>query len=148
MIVVPRPIVGAFISLSDPGNAAVIALAVSFMALAGVFQVVDGAQVVGAGMLRGLHDTRVPMLFAALGYWGIGLPLGIVLAFRLGFEGRGIWIGIAIALALVAAMMTGRFAMRERLGLLAAPPADAMEAGGALPPTLPPAPPSRASGGT
>ena len=50
-------------------------------------------------MLRGLHDTRVPMIFAALGYWGIGLPLGVVLGFPLGLEGVGIWIGLASGLA-------------------------------------------------
>jgi len=115
--------VAVFIDLSDPDNASLITLAVSFMALAGVFQVVDGAQVVGAGMLRGLHDTRVPMLFAALGYWVIGLPFGVFLAFYLGYEGRGIWIGIAVALAIVAAMMNSRFALRERLGLLPLRPA-------------------------
>ena len=68
-------------------------------------------------MLRGLHDTRVPMLFAALGYWGIGLPLGVVLGFPLGLGGAGIWIGLATGLAVVAVLMTARWIMRERLGL-------------------------------
>ena len=51
-----------------------------------LFQIVDGAQAVAGGMLRGLHDTQVPMIYAAIGYWGIGLPLGVVLAFR--FDSR------------------------------------------------------------
>ena len=53
----------------------------SFLPVAAVFQIVDGAQVVGAGMLRGLHDTRVPMLFALVGYWVVGLGIGVWLAF-------------------------------------------------------------------
>ena len=53
----------------------------TFLAFAALFQVADGAQAVGAGMLRGLNDTRVPMLFAAFGYWAVGAPLGVALAF-------------------------------------------------------------------
>jgi MATE family multidrug resistance protein len=117
MILVPRPLVGAFLDLADPANAAVVALAASFLGYAGLFQVVDGAQVVGAGMLRGLHDTRVPMLYAAIGYWGIGLPLGAALAFGAGLAGAGIWLGLAAGLAAVAVLMTVRFARREALGL-------------------------------
>ena len=49
-------------------------------------------------MLRGLHDTKVPMIFAAIGYWGIGLPLGVLLAFRFGLAGDGIWIGLSTGL--------------------------------------------------
>ena len=55
--------------------------------LAALFQLADGAQAVGSGMLRGLQDTRVPMIFAGLGYWGIGLPLGVGLAFRTPLRG-------------------------------------------------------------
>ena len=65
-----------------------IDLAVSFLAVAAIFQIVDGAQVVGAGMLRGLHDTRVPMLFALLGYWVVGLGVGVWLAFCARLGGR------------------------------------------------------------
>ena len=118
MIFAPRPIVGAFLDLSDPGNGTVIALAIGFLAIAGIFQVADGAQTVGAGMLRGLHDTRVPMVFAAIGYWAIGLTLGVVLAFPLGLEGVGIWIGLAAGLAVVAVLMTTRWNNRAGLGLL------------------------------
>ena len=61
----------------DPANGPVISLAISFLFVAALFQIVDGAQVVGAGMLRGLHDTRVPMVFALFGYWAIGLGVGV-----------------------------------------------------------------------
>ena len=100
-------------------NANVIALGVSFLAVAAIFQVVDGAQVVGAGILRGLHDTRVPMIFTFVGYWVIGIGVGVWLAFRAGWGGVGIWTGLALGLAIVAVLMLGRWIRRERLGLLA-----------------------------
>ena len=64
-----------------------IALAHAFLVIAAIFQFADSAQAIGAGMLRGLQDARTPMLYALLGYWGIGLPLGIVLAFPLRLGG-------------------------------------------------------------
>ena len=117
MLFAPRLLVSAFLDLNDPANAAVIGLAVTFLAFAALFQVFDGAQAIGAGMLRGLHDTRVPMVFAAVGFWGIGLPLGAVLGFATTLSGVGIWIGLAAGLASVATLMTVRWIMRERLGL-------------------------------
>ena len=98
-------------------NAPVIALAVTFLKIAAAFQLVDGAQVIGAGMLRGLHDTRWPLLFALFGYWGVGLGIGSWLAFSADWRGVGIWTGLAIGLAVVAVLMLWRWLMRERLGL-------------------------------
>jgi len=98
-------------------NAVVIGLAVSFLKVAAAFQLVDGAQVIGAGMLRGLHDTRWPLIFALVGYWVVGLGIGSWLAFGADWKGLGIWIGLASGLAVVAAMMLARWIMRERLGL-------------------------------
>jgi MATE family multidrug resistance protein len=69
-------------------------------------------------MLRGLQDTKVPMAYAAIGYWVIGLTVGVWLAFDLGWQGVGIWIGLATGLAIVAALMIARWLRRERLGLL------------------------------
>ncbi|GGK40778.1 MATE family efflux transporter [Salinarimonas ramus] len=118
MIFAPRLLVSAFLDVSDPANATVVALAVSYLALAGLFQVVDGAQAVTAGMLRGLHDTRIPMFMALTGYWLFGLPLAAGLAFWAGLEGVGIWIGLAGGLALTAVLLVWRWVGRERLGLL------------------------------
>ena len=117
MISVPYSLVYVFLDETDPANAPVIALAVSFLGVAALFQIVDGAQVVGAGMLRGLHDTGVPMLYALLGYWVIGLSVGVGLGFGLGWEGLGIWIGLAAGLGVVAILMIVRWMRRERLGL-------------------------------
>ena len=120
MWVVPGPLVRLFVNPDAPGSAQVIGLAVKFLMVAAVFQVVDGAQVMGAAMLRGLHDTRVPMLFALIGYWGIGIGVGAVLAFQLGLAGVGVWIGLASGLAAVSMMMVWRWHNRVRLGLVPA----------------------------
>ncbi|HLO76364.1 MAG TPA: MATE family efflux transporter [Magnetospirillum sp.] len=112
------PIVRLFLDPGRPENASVTHLAVGFLAVAGMFQVVDGAQVVGAGALRGLKDTRVPMLFAGFGYWLIAIPLGAALAFWGGLAGRGIWIALAVGLGVVAGLMVGRWSLRHRLGLI------------------------------
>ena len=113
---IPRPLVTLFLA-DVPPNAAVIALAVSFLKVAAAFQLVDGAQVIGAGMLRGLHDTRWPLMFALFGYWGVGLGIGAWLAFGADWKGLGIWIGLASGLAAVAVLMLARWVLRDRLGL-------------------------------
>lgn len=112
----PRALVTLFI-VDVPQNAVAVALAVSFVQVAAAFQLVDGAQVIGAGMLRGLHDTRWPLMFALFGYWGVGLGIGAWLAFGLDWRGVGIWVGLASGLAAVAALMLGRWLLRDRLGL-------------------------------
>lgn len=117
MIFAPRLLISAFVDLDDPVNTTVISLAVGFLAVAGFFQIFDGAQVIGAGMLRGLHDTRIPMVFAAIGYWGIGLPLAAYLGLATALAGAGVWLGLAAGLASVAVFMTARWMRRERLGL-------------------------------
>ena len=103
MLTFPHQLVALFLNPADPANAAVIPLAVSFLFVAALFQIFDGAQSVGAGMLRGLQDTKVPMAYAAFGYWGIGLVVAVGLAFGLGWQGVGIWTGLATGLAIVAA---------------------------------------------
>ena len=112
----PRTLVTLFLK-DGPANAETIALAVSFLTVAAAFQLVDGAQVIGAGMLRGLHDTRWPLLFALVGYWVVGLGIGVWLAFGRDWKGVGIWVGLASGLAAVAALMLARWIMRGRLGL-------------------------------
>jgi multidrug resistance protein, MATE family len=113
----PRHLVTLFLS-DVPGNAGVIALAVSFLRVAAAFQLADGAQVIGAGMLRGLHDTRWPLLFALFGYWVVGLGIGTWLAFGRDWKGTGIWVGLASGLAAVAVLMLARWMLRGRLGLI------------------------------
>ncbi|WP_300973799.1 MATE family efflux transporter [Sphingomonas sp. LHG3406-1] len=120
MWVFPRELASLFLDMSKPESAAVLALAVQFLLIAAVFQLADGAQVIGAAILRGLHDTRVPMLFAAFGYWVVGIGAGAWLAFRTPLAGRGIWIGLALGLAVVSVLMLWRWSRREALGLVPA----------------------------
>jgi MATE family multidrug resistance protein len=118
MILIPRVFIAAFLDLNDPANAQVISIAVSLLAVAALFQIVDGGQVLGAGMLRGLHDTRIPMLFAGVGYWCIGLPSGAALAFWAGWGAVGVWSGLAIGLSAVSVLVIQRWVRRSHLGLL------------------------------
>jgi MATE family, multidrug efflux pump len=83
-----------------------------------VFQVVDGLQVVAAGALRGYEDTKVPMLFAALGYWVIGFAGGWVWAFALNGGPTGLWWGFVLGLGTVAALLTRRLVHKSRRALL------------------------------
>lgn len=104
----PREIASLWVA--DPvADAKVIALAVVFLHVAAAFQVFDGMQVVAALSLRGLKDARMPMWIAAGSYWLVGAPVGLWLAFSLGMKGLGIWIGLALALGVVAGLMCWRF---------------------------------------
>lgn len=121
MWLIPGALVALFVDPAATGGAEVTRLAISFLMVAAVFQVVDGAQVMGAAMLRGLHDTRIPMVYALFGYWGIGIGVGAYLAFAAELAGLGIWIGLASGLAAVSLLMVWRWQRRARLGLV--PPA-------------------------
>jgi multidrug resistance protein, MATE family len=115
----PHWVIMLWLAPSDPANTAVIPLAVSFLSMAALFQLFDGAQVVGAGLLRGLQDTRVPMVFAAIGYWIIGLGGAVVFGFYTPMSGQGIWLGLVIGLASVAVLMGVRWKRRGPNGLIA-----------------------------
>jgi MATE family multidrug resistance protein len=118
MLLIPRHLIGLFMDVGDPANAHVAALALSFLMVAALFQLFDGAQAVGAGMLRGLQDTAAPMFISAIGYIGVGLSSSVLLGFHFGLGGFGIWVGLALGLAAAATLLIGRWALRERLGLI------------------------------
>ena len=118
MLSMPEPLVFAFLNEGDPANAEVIRLALAFLGIAALFQIVDGAQAVGAGMLRGLQDTKVPMIYAGISYWIVGMGTAVLLGFGAGWGGVGIWTGLAAGLAVASVLMLGRWARRERLGLV------------------------------
>jgi len=118
LIGAPRLLIGAFLDTSSPANAEVVGLAISYLAVAALFQLVDSAQAVGAGVLRGLQDTRMPMIFAAVGYWVIGIGIGTLLAFPMKLHGVGIWLGLAAGLGVVSVLLVWRWSRRERLGLV------------------------------
>ncbi|MGH1355532.1 MAG: MATE family efflux transporter [Thalassovita sp.] len=108
-LTVPEILMGAFISPDDPDRAPVIALGVPLLAAAAVFQLADAAQVLALGLLRGVQDTRVPMVIAAVSYWVIGVPISYGLGFALDWQGPGVWIGLTVGLFIASALLMGRF---------------------------------------
>jgi MATE family multidrug resistance protein len=112
-LVAPRWLASLYTS-SD----AVLVMAAALLPLAGVFQVFDGIQVVAGGVLRGLGDTRWPMLINLIGFWAVGIPTGILLGFRGGMGAQGLWWGLVFGLAAVAVILLIRVRrrMQSRLG--------------------------------
>lgn len=108
-LVVPDLLIGVFLDPDDPDRAAVMAVGRQLLAAAALFQLVDAAQVSAIGLLRGVQDTRVPMVIAALSYWAVGVPVSYVLGFVAGIGGPGIWLGLAAGLALAGVFMLVRF---------------------------------------
>jgi len=96
-IAVPQVMLRVFTDAPD-----VIAIGVSLLAVAAAFQLFDGLQVVATGALRGVGDTRTPMLANLAGHWLLGLPIGAALCFRIGWGVVGLWIGLCIGLVAVA----------------------------------------------
>jgi multidrug resistance protein, MATE family len=82
-----------------------------------VFQIFDGLQAVGAGVLRGLGDTRVPLVAMVTGYWAIGLPVSLLLGFRTGLGPQGLWWGFVAGLAAVAIFLLWRVRALFRRGV-------------------------------
>ncbi len=117
-IAFPNQLVALFLDPSLSSNKLPIALAVSYLAIAAAFQLFDGVQVACAGALRGLSDTKVPMLFAFISYWVVGMPISYLLAFEFELRGVGVWIGLASGLAFAAIILLIRFINREKYGLV------------------------------
>jgi MATE family multidrug resistance protein len=114
MFLVPRLLISGFLAVDAPENALTVALALSFIRVAAFFQLFDGAQVTLSNMLRGVHDSRWPMVMALTGYWLIGAPTGFALGFLTPLRGLGLWIGLAVGLAAVSAMLLARWLGKER----------------------------------
>ncbi|TCO41421.1 MATE family efflux transporter [Dokdonella fugitiva] len=104
MLLLPRAI-----AMLYTDDAVVIALAAQLLVLAGLFQFSDGIQVAANGALRGLKDTRIPMLITTFAYWGVGMPVGWWLAFPHGFGARGMWMGLIAGLSMAALLLSWRF---------------------------------------
>jgi MATE family multidrug resistance protein len=104
MLLVPR-----FIASLYTNDALVIGLAAQLLVLAGLFQFSDGIQVAANGALRGLKDTRIPMVITTFAYWGVGMPVGWWLAFPHGLGARGMWMGLIAGLSIAAVLLSWRF---------------------------------------
>ena len=120
MLLAPLAIMRLYVDPHAAANAAMVGFAVRYMIVAAAFQLFDGVQAVAAGALRGLQDTRAPMLIALFGYWVPGLGTSIWLGFFTPLEGLGVWLGLATGLVVVAALLLWRWSRRAHLGLLPA----------------------------
>jgi MATE family multidrug resistance protein len=101
-VLMPRPLLRLF--TDDPE---VIAIGLSLLAIAALFQLFDGVQAVSTGLLRGLGDTRVAMLCHVFGHWVVGLPLGYALCFWWGWGVPGLWTGLSSGLILIGIVLVG-----------------------------------------
>jgi MATE family multidrug resistance protein len=108
-------VAGPFIARGFVSDPAVIVIAAKLLIIAGIFQLVDGVQVVGSGLLRGLRDTKAPMWITIAAYWFIALPLGSWLAFGRGQGAAGMWVGLAWGLVFAAVLLVVRFVRKTRV---------------------------------
>jgi MATE family multidrug resistance protein len=108
-LVWPEPLVLVFMQSSEPARDQIVAIGVGLLAMAALFQLVDGAQAIALGLLRGVQDTTVPMAIAAISYWVVGMPCSYIFGFVLGYDGIGVWMGLVLGLACAAILLSARF---------------------------------------
>ncbi|RJL18210.1 MATE family efflux transporter [Paracoccus siganidrum] len=104
-----RPLVMLFLDPGDPQAPAIVAIGAGLLLYAALFQLTDAFQVIALGFLRGVHDTRVPMVIAGFSYWAVGMPVAYGLAFPLGVGPAGLWLGLCVGLTLAAILLMARF---------------------------------------
>ncbi len=105
----PEALLSMFMDADNPKRGEILAIGTGLLAMAALFQMVDGAQVIALGLLRGVQDTTVPMLIAALAYWGVGIPASYLLGFVIGMGGVGIWLGLVLGLGCAGVLLMARF---------------------------------------
>jgi MATE family multidrug resistance protein len=110
MVIVGRfAIARLFLGHAEGSAEATVALAATLLLVAATLFVTDGVQTITAGSLRGMKDTRVPLLFAAIGYWLIGFPAAWELAFHAHLGAVGVWIGLSLGSLVYAVLLILRF---------------------------------------
>lgn len=117
MLFAPNTLLSLYIDTDAPTNLAMAGFAAQYMLIAAFFQLFDGMQVVAAGALRGVQDTRTPMWIAIFSYWVPGFGTSVWLGFYSPLEGTGVWIGFAVGLGFATVLLLWRWLVRERLEL-------------------------------
>ncbi|MEW9918864.1 MATE family efflux transporter [Marimonas sp. MJW-29] len=108
-VLFPEPLISLFMQRDEPARAEILAIGTGLLVMAALFQLVDGAQAIALGLLRGAQDTAVPMWMAAFSYWVVGVPCSYLLGFWLDWEGIGVWAGLVIGLGVAAVLLNARF---------------------------------------
>lgn len=109
ILIFPQQVIALYIDVDNPKNAQVVFLAIAMFKVAALSQILDGVQTTAAGALRGLKDTRIPMLLSFFAFWVIGLAIGYVLGFYWGWGGVGLWLGQLTGVAVSAGAFLWRF---------------------------------------
>ena len=117
-LLAPEYLIRLFLDENNVDASAVLSYAIPLLYVAALFQIIDTLQVVSVGNLRGLKDTKVPMIIASISFWPIGLGAGYVMAFPIGLGSVGIWGGLVVGLTVAGVFLAWRFYKREQLGLL------------------------------
>ncbi|GAB6966016.1 MATE family efflux transporter [Komagataeibacter kakiaceti JCM 25156] len=107
-------IIGFYLDMALPDNSTAIHMALGLMLVGAAFQIPDAIQVVATGILRGQGDTAIPMVLAVIGYWGVGFPTGVYLAFHRAMGPSGLWFGIGVGLVSVFILHGARIIWRMR----------------------------------
>ncbi|MFV0360695.1 MATE family efflux transporter [Tropicimonas sp.] len=105
----PEPLIGLFLDPDDPQKPQILAIGITLMAMAALFQLADGAQVIAHGLLRGVQDTRVPMIISAVAYWVFGMSASYFLGVSLGYGAVGVWAGLVAGLVVAGGLLMWRF---------------------------------------
>lgn len=106
-------LISLFMKAGETNRQEILAIGVGLLGMAALFQLVDGIQAIALGVLRGVQDTAVPMVMAALSYWVVGIPASYLFGFVLGLEGIGVWLGLVLGLACAAVLLMARFWKRS-----------------------------------
>jgi multidrug resistance protein, MATE family len=117
-IVAPMPMLRAF-----TGDPQLLSTGIRLLSIAAAFQLFDGTQAVATGVLRGIGDTRTPMVMNVIGHWVLGLPVGWALCFWSGWGVAGLWVGLSIGLIFVAVVLTVAWHWKSRSLVLPVTPA-------------------------
>ncbi|KIC16767.1 multidrug transporter MatE [Leisingera sp. ANG-DT] len=119
-LTIPDALMSLFLDAEDPQKDQILLIGGVLLAAAALFQLMDGMQAVALGLLRGVQDTGVPMVIAALSYWAVGIPASYVFGFLLGWDGLGVWMGLVAGLTTAGLFLMLRFWRRSILTVGAA----------------------------